>query len=208
MAIGIESAKLDVYTYWIDQETFRPLDKRVEKEKLGLQNRFVVLFVGRLIPAKGIDRLLEAAKMLCDQNNIQFVFAGGGPMVDDVKRAAKTNKQVLYVGSLNSEELVPYYNAADVRVVPYVSEEGFGQVILEALSCGTPVIASNRGGIPEAIDNTVGILVEPKPEKIKEAIISVYENPDLRNKMQKRCRVYAEKRYGAENVEVILRSYE
>lgn len=203
---GVHPDKVKVYTYWVDQEIFKPLGKEKYKKQFGWEGKFVALFVGRLIPVKGVDLLLDTAQALADKN-IYFAFAGDGPLTEKVEEAAKNWGNVIFLGPLKSQDLVPYYNAADILVVPSISEEGFGRVIIEALSCGTPVIASNRGGIPEAVDKSVGILIEPKVDTIASAIENLYTDNGKLAGLSMRCRSYAVRRFGEQNAVVIEVSY-
>ncbi|MFH1504773.1 MAG: glycosyltransferase family 4 protein, partial [Candidatus Omnitrophota bacterium] len=165
--IGINPEKVTTYRYWVNQELFKPLDKNLAKEKLGYKGKHVVLFTGRLIKAKGVFTLIEAAKKNKDKI---FVFIGEGPLSKKVNEAAKKEDNISFIGRVKNTNLPPYYNAADIIAMPSQYEEGYGRVILEALSCGTPVIASNRGGIKEVLTGSVGMLIEPVEEEITKAL--------------------------------------
>jgi len=80
-------------------------------------------------------------------------------------------------------------------------------VILESLACGTPVIGSNRGAIPEAMDNTVGKLIEITPENIKKTVDYYYHNPNIVKKLSLSARKYAAKRYSEKNADNIIINY-
>src|SRR5208337_2060046 len=153
--IGIEQPqKIAVYTYWIDQTLFIPQNKLQAKKQCGWENKFIVLFVGRLIKIKGVQLLIDAASAV--NKEISFAIIGDGPLEAEVSRASRDLKNIIFLGKIENNHLVQFYNAADCVIVPSQYEEGFGRVILEALSCGTPVLASRRGGIPEVIDESVG----------------------------------------------------
>ncbi|MFH1504405.1 MAG: glycosyltransferase family 4 protein, partial [Candidatus Omnitrophota bacterium] len=196
--IGINPEKVTTYRYWVNQDLFKPLDKNLSKEKLGYKGKFIVLFAGRLIEAKGVLTLIEAAKKNKDKT---FVFIGEGPLSEKVNEAAK-EENIIFLSRVKNTDLPPYYNAADVVVMPSQYEEGYGRVILEALSCGTPVIASNRGGIKEVLTGSVGMLIEPVEEEITKALkeISLKE-------LSKNCRPYAEKMFSSDNALVIEKAY-
>ena len=87
--------------------------------------------------------------------------------------------------------------------MPSLYEEGYGRVILEALSCGVPVIASNRGGMKEILNDSIGVLVEPTEEEIIKAL----RETDF-EKLAKNCRPYAEKMFSSNNAKVIEEAYE
>jgi glycosyltransferase involved in cell wall biosynthesis len=208
LKIGLESEKVEVFTYWVDLALFKPLDKAYYKKFLGFNDKFVVLFVGRLIEEKGVKILLTVAKK-CNEmfNDILFVVIGLGPLAREVINASKDLKNLRYQGAIDNKNLPVYYNAADVVVVPSISEEGFGRVILESLACGTPVIASNRGGIPEALNSSVGILIEPTAESLANAIIRLYNNRNELIKLASNCRVYAQRHFSEDNAKLIEATY-
>lgn len=203
--IGLDGNNIDVYTYWIDQEIFKPIDKEEAKEKAGWKGRFVILFVGRFIEVKGTDILLEVAKRL--KGKVHMAFIGDGPLSSELKEKAESMVNVIFIGRVENSGLPLYYNAATLLCVPSKYEEGFGRVILEALSCGTPVIASNRGGIPEAVDSSVGMLAEPDKDAFCKAIMHLFENDAELDSKRRHCREYAERRFGFSNAVKILNSY-
>ena len=202
---GVDPDRIHVFRYWVDQSLFRPMDKAEAKRGLGWGGKFVVLFVGRLIEIKGMDLLLEASDDTPD--SVLFAFAGDGPCVGEIERAASRRANVCYVGRISNPDLPLYYAAADLVAVPSKYDEGFGRVILEALSCGTPVLASRRGGIPEAMDDTVGILVEPTAGRIREEVVSLLDRPERLREMAMCCRSYAVDRFSEKNAEEILGAY-
>jgi len=205
--MGLDSERIKVFTYWVDQTVFRPMNKAKCKKEFGFEDKFVVLFVGRLLEIKGIRVLIEVAMGLADVKDILFVFVGDGPLANEVRMASNNLGNIVYVGKVENRELTPYYNAADVVIVPSLYEEGFGRVILEALSCGTPVIASNRGGIPETLDGSVGILVEPEVDEIEQTIESLCKRPEKLLNLRRNCRLYAENRFSENNAKVVENAY-
>ncbi len=78
------------------------------------------------------------------------------------------------MGKIANVDLPKYYNIADIFCIPSQYEEGYGRVVIEAVACGVPVIGSNKGGIPEALNETVSILVEPTKDNLKSAISGLY----------------------------------
>lgn len=204
LSIGVSEKRVSTYTYWIDQDRFRPARRDEAKKALGLEGRFAVLFVGRLIEVKGMDLLIEAARQL---KEITFVFAGDGPLSGEIKKAAEANPNIVFKGKVTNSMLPDYYSAADILCVPSRNEEGFGRVIIESLSCGTPVVASKRGGITEALDSSVGVLVEPTAAEIVRAIEALYKSPLKLAEMQGRARGYALERFSEANAWQIVESY-
>ncbi len=204
--LGVDKKKIKVFTYWIDLEKFKVQSSKLKvRKKLGWEGKFVVLFVGRLVPEKGVLELLQAAKRW--NKNIVLAIAGSGPLEQEIKHQSLTINHLIYLGKVGNDELPIYYSASDLVVVPSVHEEGFGRVILESLACGTPVLGAKRGAIPEAMDETVGKLIEPSPEEIKKWVEYYYKNPKELKKLSRNARKYAEKRYSERNVETIISTY-
>lgn len=201
--LGIEDKKTDVFTYWIDLEKFKRMSKA--RENLNWKAKFIVLFVGRLIKEKGIDVLLESAKLLHEQ--IKLVIIGSGLLEKDILAAQKKIASLNFIGRIDQNDLPLYYSAADLTVVPSISEEGFGRVIIESLACGTPVVASNRGAIPEVMDETVGKLIEVSAKNIKKAVEYFFQNPTKLKELAQNARQFVERRYSEKNVEEIIKSY-
>jgi glycosyltransferase involved in cell wall biosynthesis len=119
-------------------------------------NRRYALFVGRLSPEKGVRTLLAAWKQL---SHIPLVIVGEGPEGAELKEAARQIDNVKVVGSVAHAQVIEYLQHARFLVMPAEWYEPGGTILVEALACATPVIASNIGCIPEIIiDGTVGLL--------------------------------------------------
>jgi len=189
---GINAKKISVYKYWIDLDIFKSIQKK--------ETKFSVLFVGRLIEKKGIKILVNTAKLL---PNIQFVFIGTGPLTDYLKNL-KT-KNILFLGKIENKKLPEFYSKYHVFCAPSLYEEGYGRVVMESVACGTPVIASNRGGLPEALNSSVAILIKPTTSTtLKKAILEMQKNY---NKYQKTCRPYALLNFSTKNLNLITNFY-
>lgn len=202
-SLGVPYHKVGNFVYWIDLKNFKKIADA--KRRLDWSEKFIVLFVGRLVKGKGIEVLLEAAKSW--NKNINLAVVGHGPLKNDVLSAAKKGKNIEYMGMADQKDLPLYYSGSDILVVSSTSEEGFGRVILEALACGIPVIGSNCGAIPEAIDNTVGKLIDISPANLKEAVEYFYMHENQLKKRARNCRRFAERRYSEKNVEQIIKAY-
>ena len=204
ISFGLSEKKLDIFKYWIDLEVFKPYKNNEFRDELGIKNVFTVLFVGRLIDKKGIRVLCEVAKEIPDMN---FVFIGTGPDEDYLKEQEKKNRNIKFVGFVRNDLLYKYYNSSDVFCIPSQYEEGFGRVVMEAVACGLPVVGSNKGGIPEALDSSVSILIEPTVENLKREIEELYRNKDRYFKLKNNCRSYAERNFSEKNIELITKYY-
>ena len=198
---GLERKKIQRYTHWVNQDIFKPYNKEKIREDLDLNYKKIVLFIGRLIPAKGVKLLVEVARQL---KEIDFAFIGDGPLSSWMKKQEGKMSNIHYLGKVDNCDLPKYYSAADLLCVPSLCEEGFPRVIVEAISCGVPVIGSNGAGICEAIDKKVGILFEPRLKSIRYAILNILDNQD---KYRKSCLEYAKEKYSNANAGTIVNAY-
>ena len=123
----------------------------------------LVLFVGKLAYFKGIDVLIDAASLYeCEHpGEIVTIIAGDGELSYQLQKQAEGHglKGVYFLGHLDISQLRELYSAADVCVVPS-RREPFGLVAVEALACGSVVVATNQGGLPDIINDEVGALVD------------------------------------------------
>lgn len=204
---GVESKKSSVFTYWANQERFRAIDKIEAKKILGWKGKFVVLFVGRLIKQKGANVLVKAASIT--NKNILYAFVTSGSYDDFVKMTqGRIPGNVIYIGPVKYSSLHLYYNAADMFVLPSQLREGFSRAVLEAASCGTPVIASNIGALPEVVNPRIGRLISPPTSKNFANVIEYYYNNQRKlNELAESCLKYAKKHFTETNAIVIEKSY-
>jgi glycosyltransferase involved in cell wall biosynthesis len=203
IGLGVDENKVEKFTYWIDLDKFKEVTE--SKKLYKWKEKFIVLFVGRLISEKGIEILLESFKSWDQQ--IGLVFAGTGPLEELIIRSSKGDERIHFLGKVSQDSLPLLYSSVNLVIVPSTSEEGFGRVIIESLACSTPVVASSRGSITEAMDNTVGEFIDIYPEDIKAIIESMFKNPAKLKKLKDNCRKYAERRYSEKNAEQIIRTY-
>ena len=201
--LGVTKEKVKQFTYWIDLDVFKKIPN--SKKILGWKEKFVVLFVGRLIPEKGVRQLLDASSLW--NENITLAIAGVGPLEAEIKKHAKKSRNIKFLGNISNDRLPLYYCAADILIVPSVHEEGFGRVILESLACGTPVVASNRGAIPEALDKSVGVLIHVTPQNIVKIVDDLYKNSKKIQKMSMVTRRFVDKRYSEKNIDTIINCF-
>ena len=202
-SLGVDKSKVKNFTYWIDLEKFKKIDDA--KNKLGWREEFVVLFVGRLVLEKGVELLLKSVKSW--DKDISLKIIGSGPLGKIVEEVASNLPNADFIKGIDSDNLPLYYSGSDILIVPSVSEEGFGRVVLEALACGLPVIGSNRGAIGEAMNTTVGKLINITPQNIKRWVEYFYQHQNELRKLAKNCRKFAERRYSEKNAETIIKSY-
>ncbi len=204
LELGVEKRKVKRFVYWVDSNRFHRIANA--KKKLGFQEGFLVLFVGRLVSIKGVEILLQSLKKWPQKSKL--MIAGIGPLSQKVIKFSQRHPEKLqYLGKLKQEELPLYYSAADAFIIPSINEEGFGRVIIESLMCGTPVIGANKGAIPEAMNESVGALITPSAKSITQTVKKfIRDTDDLHNK-QRKARSFALKRYSEKNINMIIKAY-
>jgi len=150
----------------VDCARFAPVERSRARERLGLDARGRwLLAVGRLTPVKGHDVLLGAMRRLGERGRrAGLLLVGAGKEREPLERMARReglNGQVRFVGELRHDELADWYSAADV-VCLASHREGWPNVLMEALACGTPVVSTRVGGAPEIVEREeLGLLVPP-----------------------------------------------
>lgn len=203
--LGVEPEKIVIYTNWENSDAFVPIAKKEAKLKVGFSNQFIVSFFGRLIEEKGVKVLIEAIKL--SNKRITFGIYGEGPLKDYVISAAQKSKNIRYMGIVSPEFLPLHYSAADLVLMPTLNEEGFGRVAAGALLCGTPVIASNRGALPEVVNDSVGKIINPVPEEAAKTINFFYYHRKQLGDRASRSRRYALSKFSEKNAEDIIRTF-
>ena len=176
VALGAVPDGVEVLRNGVDLSMFRPTDRRVARQALGL-TRPTLLSVGHLIERKGHDRVIEAMRQLPD---FDLIIVGEGPereALGHLARGVGVTDQVRLLGARPHEMLPEIYGAADALVLAS-SREGWANVLLEAMACGTPVVASNIWGNPEVVKTAAsGVLTEHNtPEGIARAVRTLFAN--------------------------------
>jgi D-inositol-3-phosphate glycosyltransferase len=171
--------KVAVISCGVNLSLFRPLDKNMARRQLGFRpHENLVLYVGRFVPVKGLERLLAAIAHLNQANDLRLLVIGGdGPAdpasqhIEQVVDQMGIQQQVRFLGRIDQTHLPAYYSAADVLALPS-DYESFGLVCLEALACGTPVVATPVGAVEKFITGSeFGAIVDSKtPEALAKGI--------------------------------------
>jgi glycosyltransferase involved in cell wall biosynthesis len=191
----------------IDTNRFYPAENKIEvRKKLGLpENKFIIFTARRLVPRMGLENLIEAIKMLKKEfDNIFLVIVGSGWLEDKLKVLAKkleVSDYIKFVGKVsNPNVLLLYYQSADIFVLPTKLLEGFGMVILEAMSCGVPVVSTPVGGPVEVLKNFDEHLLcnGTEPYDIYERIKYFLLNKNELQKIAGKCREFVIKNYSKE----------
>jgi glycosyltransferase involved in cell wall biosynthesis len=171
MVEGVPEERIRVIPVGIDTSRFKPAPDAGMREKLGVKDDdFIVLFVGRLTPEKGIYELLYAMKLMAldpEMGRVKVVMAGSGPEKENIIRLAKRlgiEGYVRLAGNFSYEDIPRLYNAADAFILPSIPvhfwQEQFGMVLLEAMASGLPVVSTMSGSIPEVVCDA-GVLIQP-----------------------------------------------
>lgn len=161
--LGVESTRVQVIYNGVDAERFAPGDRRAARQRLGVPvDGRRLLYVGNLKASKGCLDLIEALPVLLRAEPATVVvFVGAGPdraaLLQRIEQLGLT-RQVLLAGEVNHEQLPDQYRAADLVCLPS-HNEGVPNVLLEAMACGVPVLATRVGGIPEVVPEVAGALV-------------------------------------------------
>ena len=177
MKLGVPANHVQVIYNAVNVKEFMPTPSRIEE----IQNRFRVLFIGRLATEKGIDDLLYAIQESKHQiPNLTLTIVGEGDQhknLIDLTKKLELDQQVTFVGF--RKDIPDIVKQCDVLVLPSTRRETFGIVMIEALATVKPVIATTTGGLTEIVDR-YGWLVPPhRPSAIAEALVDVYHNYEL-----------------------------
>jgi glycosyltransferase involved in cell wall biosynthesis len=192
---GIDKKKIHVVPNGVDTNRFKP-SQNLEKTKqqIGIDNKLCVLFVGRLIPRKGLPFLIKAAQHVTKEYpQTMFVIVGNGPQKTNlITQLEKINlkNNFIFLGDTQETLLPDIYNCADIFALPSI-QEGQGIALLEAQATGKPVVAFNVGGVGEAVlDQKTGFLMKPNSRQLAEAILKLLSNYSLREKMGNKGREF------------------
>jgi glycosyltransferase involved in cell wall biosynthesis len=154
---------------------------------------FILIFMGRIIPEKGIEQLIDAMLQLQQYNDIHLIVAGGSFYANSMpnafsqqlhKKSESIGNRILFTGYINQEKLHEYLQLADAAVLPSIWDEPFGLTCVEAMAAGLPLITTRSGGIPE-ICKGVATIVERDDivNNLVTAILDLYEHPEKREQM-------------------------
>jgi teichuronic acid biosynthesis glycosyltransferase TuaC len=161
IGLGVDPQKVQVVPNGVDPR-FAPTEKQEPRRNLGLESEaFILLFVGLLVPVKGLDVLLDALALV-GSGNWRCILVGDGalrPALQSQARSLGLEDNIVFAGTQSSRQIPQWMNAADMLVLPSRSE-GRPNVVLEAQACGVPVLATRVGGTPELVqDGDTGLLV-------------------------------------------------
>lgn len=185
--------QLYIWGRGVDCTLFHPTyNKDLFRKRYNITAKYILSYVGRLAPEKDIDTLQTLIQMTNKKrDDIHWLIAGDGPLAKDLhENVPKTN--VTFTGYLQGANLAEVYASSDLMVFPSTTET-FGNVVLESLACGTPVIGANSGGVKNIIaDGKTGVLCEPKNEdSFLSSIYELLNNEEMRKQISLDARSYA-----------------
>jgi Glycosyltransferase len=191
-----KAKKVWVIPNGVDLNKFRVMARQEARQRLGLDdNKRYLLYVGRLVAVKGLDLLLDAFAQLTQKwRDVELLLIGDGAEREALKHQATAlgiRDKVHFVGAQPHERIVLWMNAGDVFCLPS-HKEGLPTVLLEALACGTPIVATSVGGIPEIVaEGQVGRLVRSRDPKemaacIEEVLETRWDRQRLRDYVAER----------------------
>jgi len=186
---GVEKNKVKVVSPGISYNIFFPMaDDKIINQKDSYHidpNKVVLLFAGNAIKRKGLDILITALESLTKEqlSKITLIICSEGPEIinarDRLNQIPNLKQSTLFIKKVQQYELNILYNIATLFIFPS-REEPLGLVGLEALACGTPVVGSNVGGIPEYVNNENGYLFDPNnPKELSKIIGSITDDPEI-----------------------------
>lgn len=181
---GVSPEKISVIPCGVNLELFQPSDKAATRQKLGLGEDKIMLFVGRIERLKGIDKIIRSMIYLADIHPKLIIVGEDGNRpgeINDLKDLAQSlgsSADISFTGLINYENLPDFYNAADVCVFPSYYES-FGLAPLESLACGTRVVATDVGDLRNIILRGAGYVLEDnRPEDLAEKIRLLLRLPE------------------------------
>ncbi len=206
VGLGLPSAKAHVILHGVDHALFRPpSDRTTLRQTLGLDG-LTLLSVGHLLEAKG-HRIAIAA--LRELERAMLVIAGDGEDEAALRRLAadlQVADRVRFLGTVGQDQLRDYYGAADV-VVLASRREGIPNVILESMACGTPVVATAVGGVPEVVTAPeAGVLMRDRsPEALAAAVVELLARRPDRDKTRQFSQRYSWAQTSADHLALLSR---
>jgi glycosyltransferase involved in cell wall biosynthesis len=180
----------------VDLDRFRDAAAGDLRARLGLENREVLLYVGRIAREKGLDLLLRAfAQVHARRPQTRLLLVGSGPYQDGAEHLRDKlglDAAVIFVGAVPYAEIAPYYAAADLFVFSSTTETQ-GLVLLESLAAGTPVVAVSAPGAADALKDGGGHLTEATDDDFAQGIVRVLEDEGQLSKLRQEAPAVAER---------------
>ncbi|NLB34482.1 MAG: glycosyltransferase family 4 protein [Elusimicrobia bacterium] len=192
-----------ILPHGIDTTYFKPSDSIVKRDLPALKGADLVIgYVGALTEQKGLNYLIDAFSRIKTSEKLKMLIVGDGPVrekLEEQVREKNLNDKVVFTGAVNHSELTGYYNSMDVFVLPSITlggqSERFGRVLLEAMSCGVPVIAADSGEIASVVSDAGLLVKEADSEDLREKLERLIEDSSLREEYALRGREHVDANY-------------
>jgi glycosyltransferase involved in cell wall biosynthesis len=218
LKVGLNVNKVGIITPPVDENIFKPYPASLARKKLSLPgDKFIALFVGRMVNGKGVELAVEATRFIPNQDMV-FVFVGEGPLQQLVKDASLADKRIIIADTVAHHKLVDYYNAADILLCAPVDKDLLAFVGREALMCGLPILAPNIAtyfGISckiskDLIPTKVGRVFEANPTELAGQLneLVATRNTDLYPFSRELCLEYGVSNFSAKALDWIRDSYD
>ncbi len=204
---GVDKEKIVTIPNGVNVEEFNPGGSMLVRDKYRVGDGELLLFVGRLVPQKGISYLLEAMPLVLGQHpGARLVLVGRGSLCESLKRQASRiglDGSVIFSGYMEEDELKDAYGACDLFVLPSTVEP-FGIVIVEAMACGKPVVCTDSGGVREIVADSINGFVVPArdPGALAHRICQLLSDKGARDRMGRMGRYIAETRFDWKSIAV------
>ncbi len=215
MLEGVAEEKISVIPMGIDLHTFRPRKEDIarDRECIGISSEeTVVLFIGRMVWEKGIYDLLHSAAQICrggliNDHRVRFLIVGKGQEHEGVRKRAAwlgISDRVTFLEQYPYEDMHKLHNLADIFVLPSIAtptwQEQFGMVLIESMACGTPVISTLSGSIPEVVGDC-GLLIQPNDHlSLYRAMTQLIINKEHREDLGSRALIRAESEFDSRKI--------
>jgi len=194
--LGIPEEKIKVIPNGLDN-IFKSLDKKDARRLINLQpenkEQKIILYCGRFGPEKGLEYLIKAVKILYDRNvSFRLILVGDGQQKDQIKKLVISSglaKRVQFKEEMPYDKMPALMNSSDIFCLPSI-REGWPNVVMEALGCGIPVVASEVGGVPEILTSPEYGIMVPKQnyEELANALMMAIKKPWNHNKIRSAVR--------------------
>ncbi|MGB9790507.1 MAG: glycosyltransferase family 4 protein [Thermotoga caldifontis] len=207
-SMGFSGKNAVVIPNGYDETIFKPMNKEAARKELGIHKEGYkyVGFVGNLIPIKRADKLGEIFHLIAKEiPEIFFIVVEDGPLREKIEKETK-GLNIVFTGRIPQKDVAKYMNAMDVMVLPS-REEGFGAVVIEAQACGTCVIGSSNGGIPEAIGFPEYVVKEGDQfeERFAKRVVEVLKEGYDMNRILERVKEFTWKNIVGKEIDVYRR---
>ena len=176
---GADAARVTAIANGCDANVFHLGDRNAARAALGIAaDASLIVYAGRLVAEKGLRELINATRRIAaERPHVELALIGGGPLAAELAQtaAAAAPLRVHLPGAIAPDAVARWMTAGNLFALPSYSE-GYPNVLVEALACGRPIVATRVGGIPEIVDDSTGVLIEPRDDAaLERALVAVLD---------------------------------